>query len=73
MDFLRLKPGASVEPLDFIRWCEPKMAYFQVPRFIAFIEDFPKTPSERIRKDALPRDTAGLFDVEKSGYKIKRR
>ena len=71
--FLRLKPGATLAPLDFIQWCEPRMAYFQVPRFIDFIEDFPKTPSERIRKDALSRATTGIFDVEKSGYKVKRR
>ncbi|MBL8704355.1 MAG: AMP-binding protein [Rhodospirillales bacterium] len=71
--FLRLKPGARLEPMDFIQWCEPKMAYFQVPRFVDFIQEFPKTPSERIRKDALPRDTAKVFDLEKTGYKVRRR
>jgi len=71
--FLRLKPGAKVDPLDLIKWCEERMAYFQVPRFVDFIDEFPKTPSERIRKDALSRDTARCFDLEKSGYKLQRR
>ncbi len=71
--FLRLKPGARLDPLDFIKWCEARMAYFQVPRFVAFIDAFPKTPSERIRKDALPRDTDNCFDLEKSGYRLQRR
>ncbi|MCC7048621.1 MAG: AMP-binding protein [Alphaproteobacteria bacterium] len=71
--FLRLKPGTTVEPLDFVKWCETRMAYFQVPRFVDFIDEFPKTPSERIRKDALSRDTARCFDLEKSGYKLQRR
>jgi len=70
--FLRLKPGASLDPLDFVRWCEGRMAHFQVPRYIEFIEAFPKTATERIRKDRLSRETAGLFDLDKSGYRLKR-
>ena len=70
--FLRLKPGAVLDPLDFIRWCEERMAYFQIPRYVAFIEEFPKTPSERIRKEALSRETDGVFDLEASGYRLKR-
>lgn len=70
--FLRLKPGATVDPLEFVKWCEGRMAYFQVPRFVDFIDEFPKTPSERIRKDALSRDTARCFDLEKSGYRLQR-
>lgn len=62
--FLRLKPGASLAPDDFIQWAQKHMARFQLPRYVAFIDAFPKTPSERIRKDALSRDTAGLFDRE---------
>ena len=60
------------EHLDFIRWCESRLAYFQVPRYVAFIDEFPKTPSERIRKDALSRATDGIFDLERSGYRLKR-
>jgi crotonobetaine/carnitine-CoA ligase len=70
--FLRLKPGAVLDPLDFIRWCENRMAYFQIPRYVAFLDDFPKTPSERIRKEALSRETDGVFDLEASGYRLKR-
>ncbi len=70
--FLRLKPGAVLDSLDFIRWCEERMAYFQIPRYVAFIEEFPKTPSERIRKEALSRQTDGVFDLEASGYRLKR-
>lgn len=69
---LRLKPGMSLDPLDFIRWCEQRLAYFQIPRYVAFIDEFPKTPTERIRKDSLSRDTSGIFDLERSGYRIKR-
>jgi crotonobetaine/carnitine-CoA ligase len=70
--FLRLKSGASLEPLDFIRWAETRMAYFQMPRYVAFVEVFAKTPTERIRKEVLPRDTAGIFDLETTEYKLNR-
>jgi crotonobetaine/carnitine-CoA ligase len=70
--FLRLKPGAMLDPLDFVRWCEGRMAHFQIPRYVEFIDAFPKTPTERIRKESLSRETSGLFDLQKSGYRLKR-
>jgi crotonobetaine/carnitine-CoA ligase len=70
--FLRLNTGLSLDPLDFIHWAETRMAHFQVPRYIAFVETFAKTPSERIRKEVLSRDTSGIFDLAATGYKLKR-
>ena len=70
--FLRLKPGEPLNALDLIKWCEPRMALFQLPRYVAFIEDFPKTPTERIRKELLSRATDTCFDLEKSGYRPVR-
>jgi crotonobetaine/carnitine-CoA ligase len=62
--FLRLKPGERLDAADLVKWCEPRMAAFQIPRFIAFIDEFPKTPTERIRKELLPRSTTDCFDRE---------
>jgi crotonobetaine/carnitine-CoA ligase len=73
MIVLVLKPGVTLEPLAFIRWAEGRMAYFQVPRFVRFAAALPKTPSERVRKDALSRATDGVFDLEASGYRLQRR
>ena len=70
--FVRAAAGVQVDPLDVIRWCEERLAYFQVPRYIDFIEAFPKTPSERIRKDELPRSVEGCWDLERSGYQLHR-
>lgn len=70
--FLRLKPGERLDALDLIKWCEPRMARFQLPRYVAFIVDFPKTPTERIRKELLSRATEGCFDLDKSGYRPVR-
>jgi crotonobetaine/carnitine-CoA ligase len=70
--FIRLKPGATLDPLALIRWCESRMAYFQIPRYLAFVDSLPKTPSERIRKDALPRATDGCWDLKRSDFKLRR-
>jgi crotonobetaine/carnitine-CoA ligase len=70
--FLKCASGVRLDPLDFIKWCEPRMAYYQIPRYIAFIEDFEKTPTQRISKDKLSRDIADCWDLEKSGYRIRR-
>ena len=70
--FLRCAAGVMLDPLDFIKWCEPRMAYYQIPRYIAFAEEFEKTPTQRILKDRLSRNTADCWDLEKSGYRIRR-
>jgi carnitine-CoA ligase len=70
--FVQLKAGKALDPLALVQWCESRMAYFQIPRYIAFVESLPKTPSERVRKDALSRSTEDCWDLEYSGYKVRR-
>jgi len=70
--FLRLKPGERLEAEALVRWCEPRMAAFQIPRFIAFLDEFPKTPTERIRKELLSRSTDDCFDREGRRQKYAR-
>jgi crotonobetaine/carnitine-CoA ligase len=62
--FLRSRGGRRPDPAEFVRWCETRMARFQVPRYVALIDEFPKTPTERIRKELLPRGAEGCFDAE---------
>jgi crotonobetaine/carnitine-CoA ligase len=62
--FLRPRDGRRPDPAEFVRWCAAQMARFQVPRYVTVIDQFPKTPTERIRKELLPRDTEGCFDAE---------
>src|SRR5688572_13466595 len=70
---IRAKASAVLDPLDLIKWCEGRMAYFQVPRYVEFVEDFPRTPSARIRKEMLSRDTTRCWDLARSGYALKRQ
>ncbi|WHZ38129.1 class I adenylate-forming enzyme family protein [Sagittula sp. MA-2] len=53
--FVRPTPGTKPDAEEISRWLSDKLAPYQQPRFIAFIDEFPKTPSQRIRKHLLPK------------------
>ncbi|MGD8563207.1 MAG: AMP-binding protein [Desulfarculaceae bacterium] len=71
--FIKLRDGSTLSPLELVKWCEPSLPYYQIPRFIEFIDSFEKTPTERIRKENLPADSTATWDLEKSGYQPQRR
>jgi crotonobetaine/carnitine-CoA ligase len=70
---IRLAPGATLDPARLIAWSEERLPYFQVPRFVSFIDEFPRTPTQRIRKAELPRTTADAWDREAGGRIIRRK
>ena len=51
--FVQLKPGAKVDPQNLSNWLGERLAPFQLPRYIAFIDGFERTPSQRIMKHTL--------------------
>ena len=69
-----LKPGATLTPEELIRYCNDRMPYFAVPRFVEFMESLPKTPTERVEKYKLKQAgiTANTWDREKAGIEVKR-
>jgi len=69
-----LKEGHSVTEEELIRWCEPRMAYFAIPRYIAIRGDMPKTPSERVEKFKLKEEgiTDDCWDREAEGIVLER-
>ena len=70
--FIKCVAGITLDPLEFIKWCEPRMPYFQIPRYLSFVADFAKTPTQRILKDQLSKDTKKCWDLEASGYKVNQ-
>ena len=69
-----LKEGQSVTEEELIRWCEPRMAYFAIPRYIAIRDAMPKTPSERVEKFKLKNEgiTEDCWDREAEGVELAR-
>jgi crotonobetaine/carnitine-CoA ligase len=66
-------PG-KLNPKDLVKFLEPRMPYFMVPRYIDCVDILPKTPTGKIQKYIL-RDrgiTASTWDRELAGIKLKR-
>ncbi|MBX9588029.1 MAG: AMP-binding protein [Hyphomonadaceae bacterium] len=70
---LVLRPDARAEPADMIKWCEPRLAYFMVPRYVEFVEELPKTPNGKVLKYQLRKTgVERCWDREKAGYVLSR-
>ena len=69
-----LKPDKTMTPEELLDFCQDKMAYFMVPRYIEFMDSLPKSDVHRILKRILKKRgvTEKTYDREKAGYKIKR-
>ena len=76
MLYVVLREGSSLRHAELISFCVENMAYFMVPRYVQFISEIPKTPSEKIEKYKLKQwaadNKATLWDREKEGISIAR-
>ncbi|UCG63718.1 MAG: AMP-binding protein [Deltaproteobacteria bacterium] len=70
---VELKEGEDLTPEELMAWCEPRMAYFMIPRFVEFKKELPLSAMERIEKYKLRDEgiTPTTWDREKAGYKLK--
>lgn len=66
--------GKKIEPEKLLAYLEPRMPYFMIPRFIRFVDSFPKTGTQRTQKNKLREQgvTKDTWDMVKAGYKPKR-
>ena len=48
-----LKPGEMIAPEELLKFCEGKLATFQIPRFLEFVDKLPKSEVHRIMKRYL--------------------
>mgnify|MGYP003652096328 CR=1 FL=1 len=68
-----LKDGATLTPEELVEWCKSRLAYFAIPRYIAFRQSLPKTASQRVEKYKLKAEgvTADCWDSEAAGIDLK--
>ncbi|CAE6795528.1 ATP-dependent acyl-CoA ligase [Paraburkholderia haematera] len=74
MAALVLRTGETLAPLELIRYCEPRLPYFAVPRYLDFAQELPKTENGKIQKFKLREQgvTRATWDLDASGYRLKR-
>jgi len=67
------REGSKIDPADIIAFCDDRMAYFMVPRYIEFVQNISRTGgSGRPVKEQLKPITADTWDRVREGVKIKR-
>ncbi|MGI9658287.1 MAG: AMP-binding protein [Gaiellaceae bacterium] len=65
--------GKTIDFADVIEFLKPRVAYFMIPRYFESLEQFPLTPTEKIRKVELRKRgmTDDTWDREAEGIVIK--
>ncbi|WP_027368525.1 AMP-binding protein [Desulfocurvibacter africanus] len=59
--FIILKEGANLAPEDVRDFCRGKIAWHKIPKYVAFVQDYPMTASGKIQKYKLREMAAELF------------
>jgi carnitine-CoA ligase len=69
-----VKDGAALREEELIRFCENKMPYFAVPRFVELVTSLPRTENGKVQKYKLRERgrSAATWDREAAGVKLKR-
>jgi len=71
-----LAEGAQLGEMALTDFCIANMAYFMVPRYIRFVTELPRTPSQKIEKYKLQAEAqsnlAAFWDREEAGIILRR-
>lgn len=72
---VRIKDGETLNPEELMRFCEEKMTWFMIPRYVEFVTSLPRTATDKIEKFKLKENwkSAQTWDREAAGYKLKRK
>lgn len=60
--FVQPKVGATHNASALSDWLKSRLAHYQMPRYIAFVSEFERTPSQRIMKHKLSKASDGAWD-----------
>lgn len=72
--FVKLKPSESLDPIILMEWCDERLPFFMVPRYIEYVDEIPKTANQKAQRYLLKgRQKSESFDREKAGFKLKKR
>ena len=72
--FVVPRAGATIDPIELLRHCEPRLAYFAIPRYLEFCPELPLTENGKVRKQVLRERgvAATTWDREQAGYTVVR-
>ena len=64
----------AFDPAELARWCEGRLPYFAIPRYIDVVDDLPRTENGKVQKFKLREQGVGpnTWVLKKSGYQVQR-
>ncbi len=70
-----LRSGEKLAYEALLDYCQPRMPYFAVPRYLDYVDALPMTENGKVTKYKLRERgiTATTWDREKAGYKVSRK
>ncbi len=66
--FIVLRDGEELTKSELLRWLEPRLAHYKIPRAVEFRSDLPKSPMGKILRRALAEE-----DAKKSAERLTSR
>jgi crotonobetaine/carnitine-CoA ligase len=74
MAALVIRQGQAFDPVALMRFCEARMPYFAIPRYVEVLADLPRTENGKIQKFKLRERgvTVGTWDRDAAGYVVRR-
>ena len=73
MVVLALQPDRHLEPMELLRFLEPRMAVYMLPRYVRIVAALPKTPTAKVEKHRLRAEgvTPDTWDREAQGITVR--
>jgi carnitine-CoA ligase len=53
------EPDAALDPAEMLRFCEPRLAAFAIPRYVELVDELPLTENGKVRKAVLRQRGVG--------------
>jgi fatty-acyl-CoA synthase len=66
--FIILKEGYSLMPSDIQDYCRGKIAKYKIPKYVAFVKEYPLTASGKIQKFKLREMSAQIWPDERNRF-----
>ena len=66
MVWIKRKPGSTSTLEEFRSFCKGKIAYYKIPRYVKFVDDFPMTVSGKIQKYLMRQESIKELGLEKA-------
>ncbi|HEY1370537.1 MAG TPA: AMP-binding protein [Gaiellaceae bacterium] len=72
--FVVPREGTRPSPEELMEFCEPRLAYFAIPRYLDFLDELPLTLNGKIEKYRLRERGVvdSTWDRERAGYVVRR-